>query len=412
MKGRIREKEKSEEKKRHLEKPEKKKRTQKNGNCGAVMDKDEKGFVRKGKTYFNYWTIYGASYERLAMVLAGTAILTAGNVYLRWSIGEALDTGKLQMSLLMIAGVLLVLSQLISYIWQILFVKVQKNLYGKIQAKVLNSSMESLGKSGQGAVTAYYTSDVGQIDSFANRILGRAFPDLVGWLITVGMMFWFDGYLGIVAIFVTVVPALFLHRMSRPIAKGTGEYQEALEKVNQSVVNGLYNLGTIKASGQEGVFIRDNDEKMTDLQKKKRKVAIWEALLSAHAGQRLWNHHSADFFKRLVCAERTNHSRTQIIPDSVHGHCLPEESCGIKNQKTNGKQRDKEQLPRKFLRPSPVCHIQHGAYGYHCSHPLEAVYPHLRGGAAVLGRSDSGHPKATSYHSGTPGKPGGGSGAL
>ena len=69
-------------------------------------------------TYFNYWTIYGASYGRLAMVLAGTAIR------------------------------------------QILFIKIQKNLYGRIQAKELNSSMESLGKGGQGAVTAYYTSDV------------------------------------------------------------------------------------------------------------------------------------------------------------------------------------------------------------------------------------------------------------
>ncbi len=236
---------------------------------------------KKGKACFNYRTIFSASYWRLALVLAGSVILTAGNVYLRWSIGEALDTGNLQMSLLTVAGGLLVLTQLVSYIRQILFVKVQKNLYGKIQSKVLDSSMESLGKSGPGAVTAYYTSDVGQIDSFANRILGKAFPDLVGWLITIGMIFWFDVYLGIAAILVTILPALFLHRMSRPIAKGTSEYQEALEQANQSVVKGLYNPETIKASCQEDVFIRDNDEKLANLQKKRRKVAIWESLLGA-----------------------------------------------------------------------------------------------------------------------------------
>ena len=131
------------------------------------------------KASLTYWNLFRASRGRLALVLAGTAIFTAGNVYLRWGIGEALDTGNLQISLLMIAGVLLVLSQLVSYTRQILFVKVQKNLYGKIQSKVLNCSMEGLGKSSLGAVTAYYTSDVGQIDSFANRILGKAFPDLV-----------------------------------------------------------------------------------------------------------------------------------------------------------------------------------------------------------------------------------------
>lgn len=69
--------------------------------------------------------------------------------------------------------------------------------------------------------------------------------------------------------------------MSRPIAKGTTEYQEALEEANQSVVKGLYNPETIKASGREEVFIQENDEKLSILQKKKRRVAIWEALLGA-----------------------------------------------------------------------------------------------------------------------------------
>lgn len=114
------------------------------------------------------------------MVLAGTVLVTVGNVFLRWSIGEALDTGNLQISLLIITAVLLILAQLVSYIRQMLFVKVQKNIYGKIQSKVLHGRMEELGKSSLGAVTAYYTSDVGQIDSFANRVVGNTFPDLVG----------------------------------------------------------------------------------------------------------------------------------------------------------------------------------------------------------------------------------------
>lgn len=237
--------------------------------------------AKKQKQGFTYGTLFSLSYGRLAFVLAGTPILTAGNVFLRWSIGEALDTGKLHLSFLYIAGALLVFSQLISYVRQILFVKVQKNLYSKIQSKVLRGSMESLVKNDLGAVTAYYTADVGQIDSFVNRILGKAFPDLVGWLITVGLMFCFDGYLGMAAILLTVLPTLFLHRMSSPIAKGSGEYQEALEACNQTVVTGLYNLETIKASCREEEFIHENNEKLAFLQKKKRKVALWKALLGA-----------------------------------------------------------------------------------------------------------------------------------
>lgn len=237
--------------------------------------------MRREKRHLTYGTVFSASYGRLAVVLAGTALLTAGNVYLRWSIGEALDTGVLQSKLLIVAGLLLILSQLIAYIRQILFVRMQKSLYGRIQAKVLYGSMESLEQNDLGAVTAYYTADVGQIDSFANRILGKAFPDLMGWLITLGLMFGFDVYLGIASVLVTVLPVLFMHRMSRPIAKGTDEYQAALDEANQSVVTGLYNIESIKASCREEMFLRDNDKKLTILQKKKRKVAIWEALLGA-----------------------------------------------------------------------------------------------------------------------------------
>ena len=235
--------------------------------------------MKKDRARLTYGTVFSVSYGRLVMVLAGTALLTAGNVYLRWSIGEALDTGKLHMSLLAVAGALLILAQAVSYIRQILFVKIQKNLFGRIQSKVLHGSMESLGRNDLGAVTALYTADVGQIDSFANRIVGKAFPDLAGWGITLGLLFWFDLYLGIAPILVTVLPAIFLHRMSRPIAKGTGEYQDALEDANQSVVTGLYNMESIKASCREENFLRDNEEKLAVLQKKKRKVAIWEALL-------------------------------------------------------------------------------------------------------------------------------------
>lgn len=222
-----------------------------------------------------------AAYGRLAVVIAGTLILTAGNIFLRWGIGNALDTGRLSASLPVAAGVLLAVSQLLPYIRQMLIAGIQKNIYRKLQSKVLHSSMEALEKSSLGAVTAYYTTDVNQLEGFVNRMLGKALPDLMGWLITVGLMFWFDVFLGIAAIIVTVVPALFLHRMSRPIVKGTDEYQTALEAANQSVITGLYNIETVKTSCMEEVFLKDNRDKLAVLQKKKRGVAIWEALLGA-----------------------------------------------------------------------------------------------------------------------------------
>ena len=96
-----------------------------------------------------------------------------------------------------------------------------------------------------------------------------------------GVLFYFDVFLGIAAIAVTVLPTLFLHRMSRPVAKGMGEYQKALEVVNQKVASGLDHMETIKASCKEEDFLWDTQEKLDDLQKKKRNVSMNQALLGA-----------------------------------------------------------------------------------------------------------------------------------
>lgn len=224
-------------------------------------------------------TLFSGFWGHLAVVLTGTALLSAGGVFLRWAMGDALDTGRLGIWLPVMAGVLLAVSQLVLYVRQILSVRVQKGIYHRIQRKVLRGTLEALGKYDAGGITAYYISDVGRIDGFLNRMLGKAFPDLAGWLLTVGLMFWFDLLLGTAAVAVTVGPVLFLHRMSRPIVRGTEEYQAALETANQSVVTGLYNRETIKASCREEAFLRDHEEKLDCLQKKKRSVAVWEALL-------------------------------------------------------------------------------------------------------------------------------------
>ncbi len=233
------------------------------------------------KEYLTYRNMFGAAYGRLFIVLTGTILSVAGNVFLRWSIGEGLDTGKWKASWPIVAGVLLALWPLLHLNRQKLFVQIQKNIYWNLQRKILRGSMVTIEKNNLGAVTTCYVTDVTVMDRFVNRILEKALPDLIGWLITVGLMFWFDLFLGIAAVVVTVLPTFFLHRMSRPVAKGTREYQEALEAANQSVVTGLYNLETIKASCKEADFWRDNREKLEVLQKKKRSVALWEAILAA-----------------------------------------------------------------------------------------------------------------------------------
>lgn len=136
---------------------------------------------------------------RLAIVLTATTALAAGNVLLRWSIGEALDSGKPGAYLPAVAALLLGVSQLLLYTRQMLSAEMREDIYRRIQRKILHSSMEALGKNDLGGISARYITDVGQIDGFVDRLLGKALPDLAGWLIAVGLLFWLDLLLGIAA---------------------------------------------------------------------------------------------------------------------------------------------------------------------------------------------------------------------
>ena len=234
----------------------------------------------KGKN-LTYMNLCSSAARQLAVILPGTVVVTVGNVFLRWCIGDALDRGELSVWLLAVAGGLLAVTQVIGYHKQIMSARVQKNICRRIQSKVLHGCLGELEKNDMGTITTCYMTDVGQIDAFTGRVLNKAFPDVIGWLITVGLMFGFDLFLGIAAIVVTVLPAYLVYRMSRPIAKGTDAYQDALGEANQSVVTGLHNIETIKASCKEEQFMQDNREKLDILQKKKRTVAIWEAVLGA-----------------------------------------------------------------------------------------------------------------------------------
>ena len=232
-----------------------------------------------GKAELTYRAVFQVPRRRFAVVLAGTALLAAGNVLLRWGIGEALDGGEPGALLAAMAALLLAVSQLLLYTRQILSAEIREDIYGRIQRKVLHGSMESLGKSDLGGIAAYYMTDVDHIDAFVNRILGKALPDLAGWLLTLGALFWLDALLGIAGILVTAVPVLLLHRMSRTVARGAEGYQKALERASQSAATGLHNLEAIKASRREDAFLRRYQEGLASLQRQKRRMAIWEALL-------------------------------------------------------------------------------------------------------------------------------------
>jgi hypothetical protein len=95
------------------------KREKSAGSCWAMGKRTAPGPCRKGAR-MSHGMKRGDERGRLAIVLTATTALAAGNVLLRWSIGEALDSGKPGAYLPAVAALLLGVSQLLLYTRQML----------------------------------------------------------------------------------------------------------------------------------------------------------------------------------------------------------------------------------------------------------------------------------------------------
>jgi len=235
------------------------------------------------------WKLWKPFRVSVSILFAGIIVATLGNVFLRWSIGDIVDkisVGNEEFYRSLLAAVLamvvvMALQPPLQGGKALLEGKIRKSIYEKLQHHALHSTAAALGQQEEGALTTYYTRDTDELIRFVGRIQNIAFPDAVKWLLTVSVFFLFHPALGITAFLLTFVFLLVVVLMSKSVARGAKGYNGALDRVNQELSAGLYNIETIKAAGMEDRFIGKVNTGLGLLQKAKYRLAFWESLLGA-----------------------------------------------------------------------------------------------------------------------------------
>lgn len=245
---------------------------------------------KKKMSCWNVWLLYPA---RTILILLGTVLLTLGNIYLRWCAGGLVDgiqdgSGDISENIasllstgIPIAVFLLVLAPPLAGYKTIFTARIQETLYRLLEHHILYSTAASLEQQAEGTITTYFTKDVGEVNGYIGRIMNKALPDAAKWLLTVELFFFFHIALGFTAIGITVGISVLLSVMSKAVARGAKEYQEAMDALNQGITSGLYNIEAIKASCREDKFLADDRKRADQLQKAKRRLAMWQAVLGA-----------------------------------------------------------------------------------------------------------------------------------
>lgn len=227
----------------------------------------------------------------LSLGTAGTMLLaTVGNIWIRYLLGDLLDQiqqtgGSMAMLIPMIGCFLLLLwiSPLCAYFREKLSGAITGQLYQCLEMKNLSMCQADIEGQSTGTLITILTKDVNEIKRYVDRIFGKFLPDTFTFVLTMAFFFALSPILGVAALLASMIPVVMMNMIGSQIFTGTKEYNEALDKVNHGETSGIDNLETVKAAQMEDAFLQADKINLSDLHRKKKKVAVWESVLGAPA---------------------------------------------------------------------------------------------------------------------------------
>ena len=156
----------------------------------------------------------------------------------------------------------------------------QEKMRRDLEYKAIHAEQNGMDTIDPGKASTYYTSDITGITRYAERILDKAIPDVVTFLLSIAMLTIMNPWLSVAAVLSSIFPVLTMYWMSHALESKNARYQSALERINQTVSNRLYNLEFIKANGMEQELVDENKGFLKKLHDEKKSLALRESLLS------------------------------------------------------------------------------------------------------------------------------------
>lgn len=240
--------------------------------------------MRSKLTYTNLFLLF--KFMSL-MVIIFAVSLTVVNVAMRWYIGNLIDTlqaGRIQefgwISLGIITLLFIGLSFALPYSKTRLINRLQEKLYFLLESKALSADQGRLDGVDIGEGSTYFTSDVGAVVRYVNRMMGVGIPDIFTFVSAAVLLCSINLQLGLIGVLVSVIPALFMFFMSRILVYMNAKYQEGVKEINQKTSNYFYNFEFVKANTLEREIDRENEGLLNDLLRKKKSLSFREAILS------------------------------------------------------------------------------------------------------------------------------------
>lgn len=232
------------------------------------------------------WTPFRRMPQRTALAAALCIVSVVANLGLRALVGRLVDDGAAAMAqaipwAALLAAAFLAVRFWLPYCQNAFRYALQASLSRQLMDKVLHGRQKELNSLHSADLATLYEADIQVIVRYADRILGRFVPDAVLWVLSAAMLFWVHPAVCAVGVLAAVVPTLLMTRLSKKISEKNTGYQSAQQAANRVLTQATDGIESIKTGRLEAVMAGRYHERLQTVQKSRREVAFWEAVVSA-----------------------------------------------------------------------------------------------------------------------------------
>lgn len=220
------------------------------------------------------------------IIILLSIIISISNILIKKYIGDLIDgftidiLYSLILSIILLSVVLILSTFIKTYLLNILVSKSSQYyhnlLFNHLSMRTLENDKKIIGN-----ITTLISKDIEGTNKYINRILDKFLPDIFIFLLASIVLSSINFLLFIITLFLSLIPLIILFIFNKKIELNFKYYQDRLEKVNDELSEGLFNMELIKSYGMEDHMVNKLNDKNSELHKIKKINERLKSILSS-----------------------------------------------------------------------------------------------------------------------------------
>lgn len=234
----------------------------------------------------NLFSVFQRNRRDTLIIILLSMMISISNIWIKRNIGNLIDhfdndlLYNLIQPIIFLSIVLILATFLKSYLLNVLRSKSSQyyhhRLFDHLSIRNLVDEKKLIGN-----ITTLISKDIEGVNKYIHRVLDKFLPDIFIFLLASMVLSSINFLLFLITLTLSILPVIILFIFNKKIELNFKDYQNRLEKVNDEVSEGLFNMELIKSYGIESQMVEKLRDKSSELHKTKKINERLKAILSS-----------------------------------------------------------------------------------------------------------------------------------